>query len=150
MANIVKLSSPAYGKDVADKLNEVIDWLNGKTDSQRVTNITVSGKTLTVTYINGDKDTFTLADTTYTLATTIKNGLAHSSVVASITSLTRQIQALNKTCAVLESYNAYIDSHTPDPDDGGGGGDGDGPDSGGGDGDDGGDDGGHGGGGGDF
>ena len=151
MANIQTLSAPSYGKVVIDRLNEIIDWLNGVTDTNRVVDITVSGQTLTVTYINGNKNTFTLPNTTYQIATTSQNGLATAGNIATINALTQQISALNNACHAIEVANEAIDS-IPDPsdDDGGGGGDGDGPDSGGGDGDSGGDDGGHGGGGGDF
>ena len=143
MANIQALPTPAYGKAVIDKLNEIIDWLNGVTDADRVVDITVSGQTLTVTYINGNKNVFTLPDTTYSIATTSQNGLATTGNIATINALAQQVSALNNACHAIEVANEAIDS-IPDPDDGydSGGGDG-GGDSGDGDG-------GHGGGGGDF
>ena len=146
MANIAQLHTAAYGKDVTDKLNEIIDWLNGVTDSDRVVNVTVSGTTLTVYYINGETDMFSLQNTTYPMASTSQNGLMYATDTYRIDALTARVAELNVSCKIKEDFNAYIDSHSHDvdPDSGGGG------DGGGGDGDDGGDDGGHGGGGGDF
>ena len=146
MANIAQLHAAAYGKDVTDKLNEIIDWLNGVTDSDRVVNVTVSGTTLTVYYINGETDMFSLQNTTYPMASTSQNGLMYAADTYRIDALTARVADLNVSCGIEEAFNAYVDSHSHDS--GGGsdfGGDGDY----GGGGDDG-DDGGHGGGGGDF
>ena len=147
MANISTLNVSASGKTVIDKLNEIIDWLNGATDANRVTNIEVTGKKLKVTYINGDTESFTLQDTTYTLASTSNDGLIKAGQVVLLEQLTKMVESLNETCSVVEKYREYVRTHgSGGGDDSGGGGDG--GDYGGG-GDDG-DDGGHGGGGGDF
>ena len=103
-ANITPFAAPAYGKDVVDKLNEIIDWLNGVTDADRVTNITVSGTTMTVTYINGDKDTISLQNTTYSLATTSANGLMLCTNRYKIDALTAHVASLNVACGAIEAY----------------------------------------------
>ena len=130
MANIATLQVPAYGKDVIDKLNEIIDWMNGVTGADRVVDIAIRGNVLTATYINGEASTFTLPDTTYQTATTARNGLASAGHITKIESLTQQVSTLNNACHAIEVANAAIDS-IPNPDDGydsgGGGGDGDGP-----------------------
>ena len=147
MANIARLKTAAYGKDVTDKLNEIIDWLNGTTDSDRVVNVTVSGTTLTVYYINGETDMFSLQNTTYPMASTSQNGLMYATDTYRIDALTARVADLNVSCAIEEAFNAYVDSHSHDS---GGGSDSGGDGDYGGDGDGGDDDGGHGGGGGDF
>ena len=123
MANIAQLHTAAYGKDVTDKLNEIIDWLNGVTDSDRVVNVTVSGTTLTVYYINGETDMFSLQNTTYPMASTSQNGLMYAVDTYRIDTLTARVSELNVSCKIKEDFNAYIDSHSHDvnPDSGGGG-----------------------------
>ena len=129
MANIATLQVPAYGKDVIDKLNEIIDWMNGVTGADRVVDIAIRGNVLTATYINGEASTFTLPDTTYQTATTARNGLASAGHITKIELLTQQVSALNNACHAIEVANAAIDSiPAPSDDDGGdNSGDGDGP-----------------------
>ena len=124
MANIAQLHAAAYGKDVTDKLNEIIDWLNGVTDSDRVVNVTVSGTTLTVYYINGETDMFSLQNTTYPMASTSQNGLMYATDTYRIDALTAMVAELNVSCGIKEAFNAYVSSHSHyvDPDSGGGGG----------------------------
>lgn len=150
MANIARLKTEAYGKDVTDKLNEIIDWLNGTTDSDRVVNVTVSGTTLTVYYINGETDMFSLQNTTYPMASTSQNGLMYAADTYRIDALTARVADLNVSCGIEEAFNAYVDSHSNDSGGGSDSGGGDGDYGGGGGDGDGDGDGGHGGGGGDF
>ena len=121
MANIALLSVPNNGKAITDKLNEIIDWLNGTTDADRVTDITVSGTKLVVTYINGESDEINLWDTSYEVATTSTDGLMSINNLCEIGSLTKQVTALNIACAAIENANDYISSHSSDDDDDSGG-----------------------------
>lgn len=126
MANIQPLNTPNNGKDLIDKLNEIIDWLNGVTDADRVTDIQVSGTNLVVTYINGDTDELSLVDTTYGMATTEADGLMDAHDVFRIGILAEEVSALNAACNAVEKANEAIDNIPPpyEPPDSGGDGDG--------------------------
>ncbi len=121
-ANIETLETATDGKEVIDKLNEIIDWLNGTTDADRVTNIQVSGVTMTITYINGDTTTLTLqdTDTTYPMASTNNDGLMYATDTYRIGALSAQVADLNVACGAIEAYNALIEAQQQ-YDDGGGG-----------------------------
>ena len=109
MANIALFTAPSNGKELTDKLNEIIDWLNGVTDADRVTDINVAGNTLTVTYINGNTDEFALPDTEYSLANETSNGLVSAINCYKVDALTAIISALNNACAAIEAANDAID-----------------------------------------
>lgn len=126
MANISALTTPGYGKELIDKINEIIDWINGVTDADRVTDIQVNGTNLVITYINGDSDTLPLQDTTYGMATTEANGLMDAHDVFHIGILAEEVSVLNTACSAIEKANEAIDNIPPpyEPPDSGGDGDG--------------------------
>ncbi len=120
MADIISpLTSPNDKVDLIAKLNEIIDWLNGTTVPERVTEVSLSGYKLSVKHIDGSKDTLSLqdADTTYSLVTSGRDGLMRAADVVRSNCLTDKVAMLDQTRRVLKAYWEYKSTHhTPDPD----------------------------------
>ena len=100
---ITKITAPLNNIQLLDKINEVIDEINNYATSKPcVSNVSVSGTTLTVTFTDNSSVTHSLQDTTYAVATTTANGLMSTSMVASLTQLGTDVAALTARVAALE------------------------------------------------
>lgn len=119
------------GDIITDKLNEVIERINGVTGSSKVSKITLANNVLTVTFLNGEKQIYNIKNTTYTLASQDTNGLIKAEYVSTISSLITIVSSL------ISAYDGYVrekeradnatTTTTPDDTtDSGGGGDSDG------------------------
>lgn len=107
MSSIQKITTPLGNIQLLNKINEIIDEINNYATSKPcVSNVAVSGTTMTVTFTDNSTATKTLPDTTYSVATTSANGLMSSTMVTNLNTLTSDVSSLATRVAALEPHDA--------------------------------------------
>lgn len=94
---IEKIKYPLSGDEIIVKLNEIIDVLNNyDTAVPLVSDISVEGTVVTITYTDDKTSTVQLQDTTYSVATEDNDGLMSSQHVIKLMELDTKVAELSK------------------------------------------------------
>ena len=100
---ISKITTPLNNSQLIGKINEIIDAVNNyATEKPCVSDVSVEGTTMTVTFTDNSTATIGLQDTTYSVATETANGLMASTMVTELNDLTDNVTALAARVAALE------------------------------------------------
>ena len=100
---ITKITTPLNNIELLAKINEVVDEINNYATSQPcVSDVSVSGSTITLSFSDGSTITQNVQDTVYSVATTSSDGLMSAEMVGSLNELTESVSALSTRVAALE------------------------------------------------
>ena len=101
--SISKITVPLNNAQLVNKINEIIDTINGyATTKPCVNSVSVNGTTITLGFTDGSTATRTTQDTTYSVATTSANGLMSSVMVTNLNNLATDVSALATRVSNLE------------------------------------------------
>lgn len=103
---ISKITAPLNNSQLIGKINEIIDAVNNYANSKPcVSNVSVSGTTITLSFSDGSTATRTTQDTTYPVATTSVDGLMSTTMVTKLNTLNTNVNSLSTRVAALEPHS---------------------------------------------
>lgn len=103
---ITKITTPLNNIELLNKINEIIDNINNyATSNPCVSNISVSGTSVVVSFSDGSSVTHTTQDTTYPVASTSANGLMSTTMVTRLNELDGSVSSLSARVAALEPHS---------------------------------------------
>lgn len=103
---ITKITTPLNNIELLAKINEIINEINNYANSKPcVSNVSVSGTTITLSFSDGSTATRTTQDTTYPVATTSVDGLMSTTMVTKLNTLNTNVNSLSTRVAALEPHS---------------------------------------------